>query len=352
MSARPGYFKIGLFVISATIIAVIGVVVLGAGTLFRKKVMVETYFRESVQGLDVGSQLKFRGFRIGKIQEIAIVGREYLTDRRYIIVRAVLFPDAIQLKTGEVVESTIQKEVERGLRARLGFQGLTGTTHLELDYVDPKDYSVLKIDWKPRYVYIPSTPSTITRVSVALDKIMKSLEKVDFQGLMKNLESASKDIGQFLQHANVGKISEQAEKLLAEVRQNNQRIGQILESHNFESILSDTSATMAKARRILEDAERPLSNLLRSLKGASQSISKLSRNLESLSRDMPEGLDHLKSTLRRLDQLVSSQQQDIEVSIQNIRVTTENLREFSEIAKRYPSQILFGEPPKRSEGGR
>src|SRR3972149_246046 len=63
---RFSYFKIGLFVISATIIAVIGVVVLGVGALLQKKTILETYIDESVQGLDVGSAVKVPGVSGGK----------------------------------------------------------------------------------------------------------------------------------------------------------------------------------------------------------------------------------------------------------------------------------------------
>ena len=37
MSAKANFFKIGIFVISATIIAIIAIVVLGVGTVFQKK---------------------------------------------------------------------------------------------------------------------------------------------------------------------------------------------------------------------------------------------------------------------------------------------------------------------------
>ena len=52
-------------------------------------------------------------------------------------------------------------EVERGLRVRLAPQGITGTSYLEIDYVDPPP-PMLPIDWTPDNVYIPSAPSTVT----------------------------------------------------------------------------------------------------------------------------------------------------------------------------------------------
>ena len=51
---KLSYFKIGLFVISATVLAVIGIIVLGVGSVFQRAALVETYIEESVQGLDIG----------------------------------------------------------------------------------------------------------------------------------------------------------------------------------------------------------------------------------------------------------------------------------------------------------
>ncbi len=82
MSARANYFKIGLFVISAATIGVISIIVFGVGTLFREKFLMETYIKESVQGLDIGSPIKFRGVQVGNVKEINIVGRVYVSAGR------------------------------------------------------------------------------------------------------------------------------------------------------------------------------------------------------------------------------------------------------------------------------
>ena len=73
MSQRMNYYKIGLFVISSIVIISIFIIVLGAGNLFQKNLFLETYFDESIQGLDVGSIVKFRGVKIGTVKEITFV---------------------------------------------------------------------------------------------------------------------------------------------------------------------------------------------------------------------------------------------------------------------------------------
>src|SRR5438477_10217476 len=80
MSAQAHYFKIGLFMLSGITLVVLAVIILGAGALFKKKFMMETYFDESVQGLSVGAPLKYRGVTIGRVEHIGFVRNEYKTE--------------------------------------------------------------------------------------------------------------------------------------------------------------------------------------------------------------------------------------------------------------------------------
>ena len=79
-----------------------------------------------------------------------------------------------------------QLEAERGLRARLAPQGITGTNYLEIDYVDPPP-PMLPIAWTPNNVYIPSTPSTVSQFVNAASDIIDRLQRLDIEGTLANL---------------------------------------------------------------------------------------------------------------------------------------------------------------------
>src|SRR3982750_583162 len=61
MAERANYFKLGLFVIGAIVAGILVLLVIGTGRFLQKRVTIETYFNESVQGLDIGSQFKKPG---------------------------------------------------------------------------------------------------------------------------------------------------------------------------------------------------------------------------------------------------------------------------------------------------
>ena len=66
-------------------------------------------------------------------------------------------------------------------------------------------------------------------------------------------------------------------------------------------------------------------------------------------KGVPETLAEVRGLLTRVDRLVAAEQDELRIILANFRRVSENLIEFSENAKRYPSQVLFGEPPERKE---
>jgi phospholipid/cholesterol/gamma-HCH transport system substrate-binding protein/paraquat-inducible protein B len=355
MSSRASYFKIGLFAIFAVIIAAAAIIVLGAGAIFQRKILAETYFEQSVQGLDVGSPVKFRGVRVGEVEEITLVSREYATDRRYVMVRIALYadftPGKYETAPGKGLKSLeyrFQTEIERGLRIRLAFQGLTGAAYLETDYLDPERYPPLEIDWKPRYLYCVSASSTFIRFSDSIERIMNSVEQVDFKEISDALGSSLRGLTKALDEADVKTVGEQAAQLLADLRRTNGRINDLLGEREIGSVVSDASATLAAARRVVERSEKTMDQLFADLPETSARIKSLAGKLDATSSDLAETLTRLKRVSRQLDDLVSSQQPNMEQTIENVRLISENLREFSETVKDDPSQILFGRVPPRA----
>ncbi len=123
MSLKANYFKLGLFVIGAVVAGAIVLVVIGSGRWFQPKLTIETYFNESVQGLDIGSKLKYRGVAIGEVTRIGFTYNKYQQDKpmqqraRYVLVEAQIQPKLLGGRAG-AGDLTEQKERQPGDRAR------------------------------------------------------------------------------------------------------------------------------------------------------------------------------------------------------------------------------------------
>ena len=346
---KLSYFKIGLFVISATIIAAIGVVVLGVGALLQKKTILETYIDESVQGLDVGSAVKFRGVSVGKVERITLTSVEYATRRRYVLVRAGLTSDIFQFPLADAGSPGFTTEIAKGLRVRLAAQGLTGTAYLEADYLDPARNPPLEIDWQPRFPYVPSAQSRITQLSEAVEHILRNVEQVDIQRITDGIEKSLATITKVADGANLESVGKQATALLTEVRDTNRQLKELVAGPELKATLADSAAAAGSARQILERAEKPLNQLLADLPKALDGVNRVVQRLDSASADLPDSSAQMKQTLQRLNRLIASQQYEIQTTVQNLRSISESFKEITDNSKKYPSQTLFGAPPPPSK---
>ncbi|HWO09338.1 MAG TPA: MlaD family protein, partial [Polyangiaceae bacterium] len=71
MATGTNHYKLGLFVLLGMAVALAFVITLGARNWNAATVRYVSYFDESVQGLEVGSPVKFRGVTVGRV---AIIG--------------------------------------------------------------------------------------------------------------------------------------------------------------------------------------------------------------------------------------------------------------------------------------
>ena len=349
MSQRANYFKLGLFVIGAIVAGVAVLLIIGTGRWFTPRVKMETYFNESVQGLDIGSKMKYRGVVIGEVTRISFTYTKYESDKamgerkRYVLVEAQLEPRLVGGKASADIASpeTTGLEVERGLRVRLAPQGITGTNYLEVDYLDPNT-PVLPIDWVPEFIYIPSAPSTVTTFVNAATEIVDRLHRLDIEGMVNNLNKllvtadtrlGALDTGRLQQRTEqtLGKIestldqiqakklSDEAQVLLAELRQTNAELKSTLGSPAFRQLPQDASNALAAMRTLVSDPK------------------------------LAQSVAHMERTLGRLDRLFGGREADLGTTLENLRQITDNLRDLTEDVKRYPSNAIFGAPPRPLE---
>ncbi|HYY26208.1 MAG TPA: MlaD family protein [Candidatus Udaeobacter sp.] len=343
------YFRIGVFVITAIVIGVIGVVVLGGGKFFQKTNIIETYIDESVQGLDIGSPVKFRGVPVGNVEEITLSGVEYPTRRSYVVVRAGISRNVFHFPLNDPANPLFIAEVQRGLRVRLAPQGLTGQAYLEADYLNPTLNPPLAVDWKPKHPYVPSARSRITQLSDAVERILRNVEQVDIQRLIVTMENSLATVDKLVSGANLDKVSTQALALLAELRETNRQLRDVVSGPELKSAARDAAVAAGTAREIFQRAEKPLNQLISDLPKVTDSVNRVVQRLDAVSANLPETSADLRKTLQSLNRLISSQQLDIEKTVENLRSTSEAVRQIIDNSKKYPSQTLFGAPPPPSK---
>lgn len=322
MSAKANYFKIGVVVLGGVAIALIALLLLGIGSSLRKPLLVETYLDQSVQGLEVGSSVKFRGVNIGTVHAIGFsrdryeFGKEITQQRRYILIEVAISEDTYRAHGRDAYIEFLRAEIARGLRFRLNAQGITGLSFLELDYVDPHRNPTLPMNWTPENPYIPSAPGTLTRLLTSVEQVFRKLEDADPMQIVTNLNRLILTTETEVRQAQIHRITDQATNLLAELRGSNQELQKILKDPQWRAIPATAVATLDEVRAKVERL-----------------------NLDGT-------LQRLEKTLGSADAFLAGKEADLATTLSNLKALSENLRAVSELVKSYPSTLIFGAPPR------
>lgn len=373
MSAQVNPVKLGLFVLLVLGLLMAGLLFLGGNTLWRERVLVETYLNESAQGLDVGSAVKMRGVRVGNIAEISFVyaryPEAYQGGYRYVLVVIGLQPEAFGGFQQEQFPDLLQQEIKRGLRIRIAPQGLTGTAYLELDYVDSERAAPLPMNWTPATPYIPSAPGAIARFEETFESVSKTLanlEEVNLGQPVERLQELLEVVVQKVEAIRTDLINEEVLGLLAELRTTNQQMLTLLgKGENAEhggdisGILADISKTMHEVRVLAENVsawteseEGGLEDLRVGVASMRHSLEMTPTVLQGFTETAQSGREafvQVNELARHLRIQMTMQQEQLESLLQNLERTSQNLREITDDARVYPSRIFFGEPPDHPE---
>ncbi len=353
MSKQPNYFKLGVFVIFACLLLAGFFIAFGAGNFFKKELLMETCFHESVQGLDIGSEVKYKGVRIGRVQEITTPTHKYGVPSDYVLVIFTVEENVYAGQKGKSVRKRMEQAIEKGLKARLAFKGITGVAFLEMDYsANEKDH--IEITWEPKHLYIPSQKSQMASIGEALTNIMDNLSGMKVDGIASNFEKLLAILNQKAESFDTNEISSQMNAFLQEMRTTNSKISKVLESREMKEAVGNARDSFSSMKKILQGMETSLSRTLEDLSDAAGNASKVTKNLSQgmlgesgeLSARMTQLMDSLNHTAKMLETIVWSNSDAVEKIVEDFSKSAENLNQFINELRYYPGRIFLEKPPE------
>ncbi len=326
MSQKPDFFKLGLFVIIAFGLGAAFLIVFGAGRFFHREILAETCFNESVQGLSTGSEVKYKGIKIGTVKSITSAARVYHVQSDYVLV-VIALEDGICLgQTGKSTEQRVHRAIENGLVVQLAFKGLTGSAYLETDYLPQNTGDQPVLSWKPRNIYIPSRRSNMKQFGDSVNQILDNLAAINLQAMTKDIASLLKTLNHKAESFDIGKISKLTASLLEELKKTDIKINSILESPGAVKLADDARASFKGIRTIIDASGTPLINAIKDFQQAARKTGALASGIENLTW---LNADRIKNIL------------------ENLETTSENLKQLSQDIRRYPGRLLFEKPPEK-----
>jgi paraquat-inducible protein B len=326
------YLRVGLLIVGGFALLFALIWFLGGGAI-RQGTLFESYFSESVQGLEVGASVKYRGVTIGRVSELGLVSAEYSADQsvdqerktyRLVYVRYQVDTS----KIGRVPDT--HSAVELGLRARLASQGITGLSYLELDFVDPTRYPALDVPWTPRAEYIPSMPSTFSQVQDAAQQVLAKLNRVDIDMLATQLTGLLTDLRTELTTGEVHNTLLAAKTLLRTATDT-------IQAADVPGLTADIKSTSGSLRDTVQG--EAMRKLLANAALAAERLANAANRLPGL-------LNALQTTTQRAGSGTSDLEQGLVPLLRDLQVAVQNLRELTDSLRRYPAQVLSPPPPR------
>jgi ABC-type transporter Mla subunit MlaD len=368
-------FKVGVFVIVSTSLALGGVIALGSGRLFKDTETIETSTTDSVNGLQIGSPVKYRGVPIGEVKSISFTDRYYPEQDRNseefdfgspVIIRMEVRLDVFGDLQSSLFTKNIERGVTRGLRARLTSAGLTGGLFVDLDLTDPTQNTVPKLAYVPEYPFIPSAPSRLDQLIDRIQVISGNLAEVDFSSLASSLHTTIDNIDGVVTR-RVDPMMADAGKFIAELRVSNDKIQKVLDDPgisetiaNVEALTSDLKGAFVGSSDELREGIAEIPKMMKAAREAAERLDTLiaSPRVESILSGLDDAAKELGPTIeeyqgigRQVTDFLESESYELQQLISALRQTSQNLEQLTNRIRRDPPSLFFAEPPKQVKPG-
>jgi len=275
---------IGVFVLGAVVLSVAAVALLGSGRFFAKRQQFVCFFTGSLEGLNPGAPVKFRGVQIGEVTKMLLRHGQPTTDLH--VARLPVFIEIDQKLLVELAASprvvnmdreTLDEAIKIGLRARLETQSLvTGVLYVGLDFL-PDTPAVLMLPPEGPELEIPTVPTTFQQVFANLEKVMHRLDALDLEALVASAKGAFDGVNQLARSPDVSRTVVELHDTLASFHRVTDALGP-----NVQPTMTDVRASLAQLKVSLESLNGTLVSLRSLLDPSAPLVVDLSSTLNEL----------------------------------------------------------------------
>lgn len=338
MSIKANSTRIGAFVVVSFLLLVVGIVILGGGDLFRNKNIAIVYFEGSLQGLNVGAPVAYRGITIGQIKEI-LLDVDAATYQISVPVLITLTPDKVIKIAGKDnkdkihdINTFLQAMCDRGLRATLKSQSLL-TGKLYIDLAIHEDTEAIYHDKDGEYLEIPTVPSEMQQMTRA----MQSLDFIElaakFSRTMDSLEKMSTTLEQALN-------SDTSKQKLALFFSSLDRFHSILSKvdEGLLPLMNKLDTTFDKTARLSDNTNQMIGRI-------DGKIDPFFVTMTGAARDMGvamQATELFMSELKQSTGIESPLYYQLTDSISEMGKAARSIRAFTQSLDRNPQGLIFG----------
>jgi paraquat-inducible protein B len=334
VNRNPNPKIIGTFVSVSLLLLVAMVLFFGSAGFMGRNVRFILFFDQSVNGLQVGSPVKFRGVPVGSVERIQIRVEGQSPESRAIPV--VIKIDRSRLEQDLGVASslfqpeTIRESIERGLVAQLAIESLiTGQLFVEFSFEPGKVTAFRSHLVEPNgMVEVPTLGSPLDQITEDMVQLISKASAVDLDRLSDNVNVALENLAVVLQGVDSQGIS-------ASVTHAANQVTALVGSDEFEQSLTAMHGAFVEVQSAAQAF-----NLDTGALGATVNAwtTRFEQSLEKL--------DGLTSQTTEMVEPDSSLRYELESALRELSRAARSARQFTDYLERNPNALLTGRPDR------
>jgi len=302
MSRQASPTTIGAFVVGAVALAIAAIMLLAGDQWFRQDTSrFVMYFHGSVNGLNVGSPVMFRGVNIGTVTDIQLVVGRNETDVDIPVIIEVdhnrfvhTHPESPNAET----EDGINDLIEAGLRAQLHLQSLlTGQLFIQLNFQPDTPVNLIGGGmYQSTYDEIPTLPTPIERLG-------KSLHDFPTDKVLKNIVAIAEGMDRLVNSPQLAESLTALHDALDELKLLTTRINAEASplASNANAMVTDARAVLSNINTAVDDARGALQQAETTLKSADKLVGD-----EQLALQMEQALTAITGAARSIQLLAEA----------------------------------------------
>jgi ABC-type transporter Mla subunit MlaD len=294
-------FRLGMFVIAAVTLFFAVIFVFGLSDVFEKKARFVTLFQESVQGIAVGTPVKYKGVPIGSVSDISIAINENLI-RVDMDIELKAFTGESNMPMTKALDQFydfFKKERSKGLRCRLEYAGITGLKYIELDYYIDSASNIITEpnNISKTHFYVPAQPSMFKDILKLINTSLEKISRVPFDKISDEMTETLKSMQRLLDDPKLKNTIEKMEKMSDNLEKSTSSISNVFTENKLREIVDGLNSNLKTINALATDARKDLQNA---------QIPETSKSFRNAADSVNEVKQSLQTTINKIDQTIDS----------------------------------------------
>jgi len=326
MSKKINTTSIGLFIVSGVALGVSGLLLFSSSKMFSKSKDVIVYFNDSLNGLNEGAPVKYRGVTVGSVKRVMIRFNQATNDMSMPVILEVqdkLVRERLGDKASKLFyEQGMEYRMKAGLRASLQTESLvTGVLYVDVR-INPNAPPPVLHQLEKIYLELPTEPTQI-------QELFNNLASIDIRSLQTNLNNLITRLDSTVGQLKMTDVNAGVTNLLASVNR-------LVTDPNVTNTLAGLRPTLDQYRELGAKVTTQIDSLAN---GVTNSLAEANHTLAQL-RGAGENL-------RAMLAPDSPVRNDLDLALTQLAGAAQSISSLADFLKQHPNALIAGrEIPK------